>query len=26
MRITAELNSRQFIFKALDANQIASIL
>lgn len=26
MRITAELNSRQFIFESLDANQIASIL
>jgi hypothetical protein len=26
MRITAELNSRQFIFEALEANQIASLL
>jgi hypothetical protein len=26
MRITAELNSRQFIFEALEANQVASIL
>jgi hypothetical protein len=26
MRITAELNSRQFIFEALEANQVASLL
>jgi hypothetical protein len=26
MRITAELNARQFIFEALEANQVASLL